>query len=518
MDEVNLVIMNPPFTSWENMEPTYRNTLKRRFESEYGELIYLRPSQQLFFLFLADEFAKDQGGKIASVLPITTFTGKAFQPWVEDFLRRWTVEYVVADLERAAFSEDTDLTEVLIIARRGRPPEDHEFTMVGIQKSPSKLTEDDLQNIKFLADLREETDDPLATIRNFRQRTLHPDNLTIVGAFLRLIPEFDEAYKRTGAIISDSPIETPLFSELEEETDLYLTGGIRTGEKISHYGREAVIAMGSEDRLEKRWERMVIEDDERETVRLRDIVGDAVFDFPSSAVQPAVRRFAKLDSFDIGENPDLCIRDPVSPLPELMERIFGHNKARKYMKRILGGGKWKKRVDESSGRVVLVRRIDLSSPNTSVICLTADEPILPACEAHALKGVSNDISAKLLTLWFNSSLFLSLMIPHSTITRGAYLKFEEFGIEQIPTPDPRDLNPQSETIVEEAFERSRQEEWPSLLTQLRDGSEGRRIVDDAILELMGVESATERLQIASAIRQGLRSAIDALERTMTETS
>jgi type I restriction-modification system DNA methylase subunit len=77
--EVDLVIMNPPFTSWDNMDSDYRNNLRTRFSlrSNYRDLICFKPSQQLFFLFLADIFVKD-GGRMVAVLPLTTFTANSF--------------------------------------------------------------------------------------------------------------------------------------------------------------------------------------------------------------------------------------------------------------------------------------------------------------------------------------------------------------------------------------------------------------------------------------------------------
>src|SRR4029077_423107 len=114
----DLVIMNPPFTYWGNMSKPYRENMKLRFLNErsiYREIIVKKTSQQVFFFLLAERFLK-RGGQIAAVSPLTTFTGRAFQAFTSWFCNNYTIRYIVVGLGRCSFSEETSLTECLVMA------------------------------------------------------------------------------------------------------------------------------------------------------------------------------------------------------------------------------------------------------------------------------------------------------------------------------------------------------------------------------------------------------------------
>ena len=518
MKTVDLLIMNPPFTSWENMAADYRNELRRIYEYSFGRLIFLRPSQQLFFLFLAEKFIKP-GKSLASVLPLTTFTVHAFHKWLANFLQNWRVQYIIVGLGRASFSEDTSLTECMIVATKEKPSNGSYFVIVGVKKSPVDLTPEDIDRICDVAERKQDAENDVVITKIFPQHALDISSLTLAGASLSLLKEYDESIRLWSDIIVKSDLPFVSFEALAKRNAIAITGGIRTGEHISFYGKKALIACRSEDRMRGDADRLVYESETSTHLKLRDVIGDTTFSFPKSAIGHALRRFTYVRKMDISETPDFCVSSPVEMLHKVMERMYGARDSQKFLRRIrersvkYPGGRWSSRLAVSSGQICLMRRLDLAAPNTFVLCVWDKENLFPACEGYAIRMVTGE-SAKLLTMWYNSTPFVIQMLSHSTLTRGTWLKFEEFAVDLLPLPDFTRLRDEDKQRIAHAFDKANQEQWPCLLDQLRNGSVGRRIIDDLILQLMGVESSEERVKIQERLRIGAFTAIETLRQTM----
>ena len=520
MEQVALLIMNPPFTSWENMASEYRNSLRERYSHDFSNLIILRPSQQLFFLLLSERFVR-MDGVLASVLPLTTFTVHAFHPWIKHFLSKWTVKYVVVGLARASFSEDTSLTECLVVAHKKAPHADSSFMMVGINKTPSDLTDRDIESIAEYSERPRDHSDEIALMRVFSQKLLAPESLTLAGLLLSLQPEYDVAITQLRSLYSQSKLPFIQFKQPFDEGVVNITGGIRTGEHLSFYGKRAMIACRSRDRMRGRTDRLVYLKKSGSKIVLKDIIGDKEFEFQASSIRPALRRFSFTGSIDVTNISDLCVFSPVSPLSSVMERMYGKTTSRRYLKRIgeispkYPEGRWSGRVRASWGEVCLMRRLDLAAPNTTVLCVWSREPLLPACEGYAIQRTT-PVVGKLLTMWYNSTPFIILALSHSTLTRGTWLKLEDFAVKLLPIPEFSKLTNEQSAEVEEVFQRAGSSSWPTLMEQLRTNAEGRRLIDSLVLRLFGIESENERKRLMVIFRLGALKALEALLRTMVD--
>lgn len=124
--KLDLCVMNPPF-----VRSVYGNLLFGSLPDERGELQkeLSRRTKKLgvsatvglggAFVSLADKQVKP-GGRIAFVLPIALATGEAWGQTRNLIASKYHLETVIAshDAERPNFSENTDLSEVLFIARK----------------------------------------------------------------------------------------------------------------------------------------------------------------------------------------------------------------------------------------------------------------------------------------------------------------------------------------------------------------------------------------------------------------
>ena len=131
--QFDLVIMNPPFTrndirngqyspgdrkAVQNREKAIARFLKDRDTAAYNAI--RQTSIESFFAPLADALLKPTGGTMASVVPTTALTGASSKPKRVFLAERFQIETIITshDPERINFSENTEINESLVIARR----------------------------------------------------------------------------------------------------------------------------------------------------------------------------------------------------------------------------------------------------------------------------------------------------------------------------------------------------------------------------------------------------------------
>lgn len=121
--EFDLVIMNPPFTRTDRAaEILDLSKLNRILSEDFDERDYANTTRAGLaapFTILGDEALND-GGRIALVVPSSLLSRETWQP-VRDFLdENYHLEHIVINWAygEPAFSENTELREVLVVARK----------------------------------------------------------------------------------------------------------------------------------------------------------------------------------------------------------------------------------------------------------------------------------------------------------------------------------------------------------------------------------------------------------------
>jgi len=143
---LDVIMMNPPFTRQESVAgfaDGYKNQLRSRFSQRDRQgHIHGKMSYCSYFLFLANKFL-NEGGRIAAVLPATVLNKSSDAGVREMLLHEYNLEYVLAREDAPNFSEDTDLREVIVIARKGEP--DPEGTVAYVSMDGLDVNGSDIQ-------------------------------------------------------------------------------------------------------------------------------------------------------------------------------------------------------------------------------------------------------------------------------------------------------------------------------------------------------------------------------------
>ena len=130
---MDIVIMNPPFTRnslrHDQFTRKEEEMLRKREKTLLGNSPVHLSSNGNSFLFLANYLNKDtDGATLAAVLPLVTATNPSSLPMRKYLAEHYHIEKIITsyDPQRSCFSENTTISEMLLICRRwsrkARPP------------------------------------------------------------------------------------------------------------------------------------------------------------------------------------------------------------------------------------------------------------------------------------------------------------------------------------------------------------------------------------------------------------
>ena len=140
----DIVIMNPPFT---------RDSLRHDQFSKHDESLLKKREKALFagqpvhlssngnsFLVLANHIASDEGGVIASVLPLATATNASSLDIRKYLANNFHIEFIITshDLARSYFSENTTISDMLLVCHPWTSECDKPYTnVINLYENPA---------------------------------------------------------------------------------------------------------------------------------------------------------------------------------------------------------------------------------------------------------------------------------------------------------------------------------------------------------------------------------------------
>lgn len=523
LDHPNIVITNPPFTSCNNMATAYRRQIEGSFSgsSLYTKALAGRWSLQVPFLLLADRFL-EPGGRIAAVLPFTTFSGKYFEPLVDLLLTKYSVKYIVAGVHGCAFSDDTHLTEILLVADKRPADPDHKFKLIGLKRGPHSWTEEDYGRIRNLVRaLRSGVTpaaDVLAVVRDIPQASLGYRRERLPKLVADLTRSFAAASDRIDAMLTASSAVATIKEVLERNHwQIFIGKAFRvfkdapdeTGHGLHSYGGAAIMASSAPERAKKAHDRFVVVGRSSNWVELEDLEQTGTrFRLPAYETIGYLRRFAGVDRLDASRVVDLTVRRYSSHVEPLLKHVYGDDSTSKVqtLKR-----DWKEKVDADQAHLLIAYKSRIVAPGTRLIAARSTEPVFVAGDVYGVRGTSKS-DEEILTLWFNSTPFLLSLLANRTVTTGPWGRLDKKILERMPLMDPRKLTADQTKRITTAYRELANVQWPSILEQYRDGFPPRKLLDRAIMTVIapnrakGEELLSRMTKAASEHLEGLASA------------
>ena len=485
--------MNPPFTRQERIPEDYKSKLDERF-SDYAPYSHGQLGYYGYFVFLADRFLKP-GGRLAFVVPATILRIQSCENLRKMLLQRYDFEAIITTWQRAAFSEAAQFREILLLARKkeeGQHSTSDPCLVVTLKQIPRTL-EDALDLSRSIKQMRSETEpheDERLVVYPVSQNELDAKaaNLYPLIAFKNkwLSDYWDSILEISKAKLTS----TESFLALQGAEVLRgietARGGVVQAMTILYNEERAVKNRDIWIRKEQVGDQLVAEDRfTRERVRI-----------PETSIKPALRRVATINKLDISSVLDKIIVDRFHDLKEFLAASDVPQP------RVGFWSTWKNYVQRRLTNLAIVRRADVSASGTCSLAFYSDVPMAPPGVAWAIKVKHKD-DAKLLCLWFNSTLNLIQLLYNRKETRGAFIQLDEYVLNENLVPTLEALRSNKEELLR-IFNEVRRTDFPSLLQQLETHFDPRMVIDRGILKALGAKKAHELPKVYDALAEEIQ--------------
>lgn len=387
----HICIMNPPFTRSVGGNLLFGSLPKKERAELQKTLSQLLKEKELsgigqaglgaVFVFIADKYLVENG-RIGLVLPRAVLSGVSWKKVREKLLKDYHIEYIITSYEtnnQWNFSENTDLSEVLLVARKAHNEDKSRYTFfVNLWKKPSN----ELEAIYLGTQLKELYDS--AKLYDIENSNASPYHLKLHG-------------KKIGEVYSAKLTENNfgvynIFSQMElNRVALFLRKGIVY---LPEQGIVGSIRLGTLSKFKAE-----IGPDVRQV--------HATFKVSETAAGSIYKTFWGYDS---------SITKTISQTPNAYLEPKNAGQARDL---------WNKR-----GRLLIVERAWLST--YTVLATYLDEDVL----SNVWWPIKvKDDTAKALAIWLNSTFGLLLLLSIAEVTRGPWVKFKKEHLWEMPTID-----------------------------------------------------------------------------------
>lgn len=418
LPSVDLCVMNPPFTrsvGGNLLFGSLPEVERKKTQRELKKLIqYKNVSASItaglgsVFVAVADPYIKNEG-RIALVLPKALLSGVAWGRTRELIQKNYEVEYLVVshDPERWNFSESTSLSEVLVVAKKVRRRDrnaDHRTIAVNLWRNPTTVFE--AQAISH------------AIISN-----VTPDLIGGQGAL-----DISIGRRKVGEVLA-----CPWSKLLAESTWMLPCGFSQSDLVRAAYhvtqGRLWIPGRGECGQIPLRR----LEDLGRLGPDARDIHDG--FRFTESPTP-----YPAFWGHDLSPNHSMAQRANrfLAPLPRA--------KPTRPLRKV-------EDLWPLAGRVLITERMRLNTQGLVAIRLT--EPVLSSVWwSLALKAELQEPSfEKAMTLWFNSSIGLLLLLIYRLETEGAWVKLKKPLLQALPALDLQQLTSEQISLMASTYDR-----------------------------------------------------------------
>lgn len=454
----DVVIMNPPFSRQESIarfSPGYKDKLENRFARRKNQL-HGKMSYCSYFFFLADKFL-EQGGRMAVVCPATVLNKESDQGVREMLVEEYNVEYIFAREDAPNYSEDTDLREVLIVARKGRNDGGEKSTAF-VSHNGLDIDAGDVMAKAESTEVGETTYDDDYTVQRISLEDLNINNL--FAPFSVTKPELFDSWERVAAGLSLTTLDS---------LDVGRIRGIGSaGYGVMHVHPEASINDPNAHKFGDR-DVYVTEQENDDSVVAKHRHTGETFIIPRDHLVPNLRRYSGRQRVNLSDIPEYAILD---------DDWSGGNRYMSLTDEPTIPDKWSERVRSRMGHISLVRRVDLTAPGTHHLAYYSDDKRLYPDMMWVLPEANKE-EAKLLTAWFDSTFGWLQSIFDRIETRGGWIEWHGYIVDKYRVPIlssfAADGDQRKELIC--TFDAMKDVDSPSLVRQLALNAEEEQFTD-----------------------------------------
>jgi hypothetical protein len=389
INKVEAVLINPPFTRISKLPETYRK------ECQKEELSKISGNRINFwgnFLALADKVLVN-GGQLGAIIPISFLRGKDTLKIRQYFFDNYSFEYIIKPAYNSCFSEGTDFTDMMIVARKNICEEHQKVKIVTLHSPIEVRTLADIDAIarNLRASFKPHEDNSLFSVTIVKQTELREK---IENLMPFVYTENAENQKR----IDNIAVKLLSNSKIGKLDNKLLKDGFQ---KLRPRGKskELIITNAySNSRLERA--NLYFKDDYDKDILHYFDKDNKKLDIEKNRLTKTLRTITGIDRIDISQLYDYIIGHPTAP-PE-------------------------------NTHLVIANRLRLNSDNTFVIAAYSDEKIKPT-NAFFMYLCSIE-QAKITCLFMHSVFYLVQFVRLSKQSTSDYREIKQADLQQMLFP------------------------------------------------------------------------------------
>ncbi|MFZ2253522.1 MAG: N-6 DNA methylase, partial [Minisyncoccia bacterium] len=293
LPKFDVVIMNPPFTRFQRIPKEYKKKLAERFSSlRYKNIVHGQMGLHGYFLLLADKLLAP-GGRIAAVLPLTTISLEGFYGVVKLLLSDYQIEHIIVSSGRAAFSENTSLREILLVAKKEKPIPETQTKFTFIHASAAELT---VEKAKEIAEKIRDFDGDDEYNNDFYIRSINQYNFNSeIRSLYRTVTLSTPQLVKVDEKLTKWFKPGKKFCRLEdvEKNERWsISENPRGVETKGYYVLSLLSGRGGAERILKDHDVWIIEEETEQLLKVKQRFSGQIFKIPKNCVVPQFRRFS----------------------------------------------------------------------------------------------------------------------------------------------------------------------------------------------------------------------------------
>lgn len=344
---------------------------------------------------------------LGAVLPATMLRGDSTLGFREFLMNNYNIEFIIIREDRMNFSEDTDFREILLVAKKGGRTDKINYIM--LEKLNGNIAP---ELVRASHTCRVDGVDNYST---FQIRKKSKSKLDIKNLF-RPISLTD--YRLIELI--DNILGAKSFVRLED-----IAEDIQSKDQAERGGPTfAKFSLNAIDTEKSRSDYWQIKDIGKRDLDILNIKYKEEVKIPKFALSFLLRRIPYRDMMDISSIEEYVIRKRFEGVTSIMEKC---NVDR------VDWRSWQAYLDSRTSNLSLIDRFDITAPGTSLMSYYSEPPRVWARIPAVIRGLDND-TAKCLCLWFNSSIGLIQLLSERMETRGGWMQFHKFIMNDLRVP------------------------------------------------------------------------------------
>jgi hypothetical protein len=480
LEQADLVIMNPPFTRQERLPADYKEALAKRLQG-YEEYLHGQLGLYGYFFLLADKFTKE-GGRIAFVLPASVLRVQSTLGIRKLLVENYHIEYIITTWQRAAFSEGAQFREILLVAKKlsnGVTPHNYCCGIVKLKKLPTSLEQarESANKIKSIVDTLSPgtvLDEENMTIKVVSMQELKKDYKNLFKYISSQQKETEELWNQ---IIARAGTAVAPLKDVLEDINCGIFEGTRARSHMIHAPIGSLFILREVARASKREDLWVLKNESEKDISVENLFTHDTINIPRESLRFGLRRLSGVNTIDLSEKLDFILVNSFNG----WETFFLNKNTNRIVQEM---PMWRSYVEERLSRLAVAFRFDMSAKGTTLFAWYSTRPMAGCGVVWNIKGLSGE-QAKVLSIWFNSTVYVLQIYLNRVETRGAWMQLHKYVMDDLLTLHPLKLSTNQKNMLLKTFEEVKDTEFPSFLRQLKDRFPARIAIDKAILRVLG---------------------------------